>query len=99
MGSDAAEDLKELPATGSEGGQEPPPVPEVTVEGSGGQAGAEGDAEQGGKRRGTFIRFRKKIQQPKGESSNGWFLLEEVWDVSSMEAERAELSSLSCGRS
>lgn len=62
---------KERMTIGSEDGQEPP---EVMLESDSsrqeGRAGEEPERE-----RSTFTRFRKKIQRPKGQRSNGWCLL------------------------
>lgn len=62
---------KERMAIGSEDGQEPP---EVMLESdSSWQEGRVGEEPE--QERSTFMRFRKKIQRPKGQRSNGWCLL------------------------
>lgn len=65
----------ELITIGTEDGQEAPP--EVMVESLGiWQAGrVEENAGEEVKKKSTFTRFRRKSQHPKGQSSNGWFLL------------------------
>lgn len=65
----------DLITIGTEDGQEAPP--EVMVESLDiCQAGrVEEDAGEEVKERSPFTRFRRKSQHPKGQSSNGWFLL------------------------
>lgn len=65
---------KEPITVGSEGGPEPPSGPEDTLESDGSwqEARTEEDPKQEVKT--TFIRFRQKLQRPKGPGSNGWCL-------------------------
>lgn len=67
----------ELITIGSEDGQEPPSVQEVTLESlTGWQAGRlEEDTGEEVKMKSTFTRFRRKTQRLKEQSSNGWLLL------------------------
>ncbi|XP_029688332.1 piezo-type mechanosensitive ion channel component 1 [Takifugu rubripes] len=61
---------KEPITTGSEDGQEPPSVPEDMLESDGSWQEARTEEDPKQEVKSTFIRFRKKIQHPKGPRSN-----------------------------